>query len=481
MLELIQMIAVFALVLGSMVVIHEFGHFIVAKMFGIRVETFSVGFGKRLWGIKRGDTDYRLSLIPLGGYVKMAGENLDEQITGAPYEFMSKPKWQRFCVAVAGPVMNILTALAIPAIASMIHFEEAAFINQPAVVNAVGLDSAAERAGIKRGDIITRISGIENPTWQDVEQYVGISPDQELQLTVNRSGEMKNVTINLGGRQTKYDRVGEAGLEPFYGQKTRVIARSIIPGQPAEKAGLKDGDQILAVNGRALRLDASPEPLTASDQAFYGQLDLIRFIHTSNGQEVTLTVKRGEETTDLKAAAQQGEDGKWRLGFAPTPEEIDVTVARKGPVEAMVYSYNLNVRILDLTWTAISQIFSGKRSVRSAVMGPVGIFRVTGDAAKQGPMQVLHLTALLSLNLGIFNLLPIPVLDGGLIFMLFLESILGLFGLPLTLRIKERMMQVGFVMLLLLMGFVIFNDIANFIPGRSQQPQKTEQTAAPDK
>src|SRR4029078_3078152 len=145
---------VFVLVLGAMIVIHEFGHFIVAKLFGIRVDVFSVGFGKRLFGIKKGDTDYRLSLIPLGGYVKMAGENLDEQGTGAPYEFQSKPKWQRLCVAVAGPVMNILTAIAIPAILAMIHFESYTYMNNPPVVNAVELGSAAEEAGIARGDLI---------------------------------------------------------------------------------------------------------------------------------------------------------------------------------------------------------------------------------------------------------------------------------------------------------------------------------------
>src|SRR5262250_3225767 len=133
-----------------MVVIHEFGHFIVAKSFGIRVDVFSVGFGKRLWGIKKGDTDYRISLIPLGGYVKMAGENLDEQVTGAPDEFMSKPKWQRFCIAAAGPAMNILTAIAIPAAMAMVNYEIPAYANGPAVIGAVAPGSAAEQAGLQR-------------------------------------------------------------------------------------------------------------------------------------------------------------------------------------------------------------------------------------------------------------------------------------------------------------------------------------------
>jgi regulator of sigma E protease len=476
------MIAVFAAVLGTMVVVHEFGHFIVAKFFGIRVEIFSVGFGKRLWGFKRGDTDYRLSLIPLGGYVKMSGENLDEQVTGAPYEFMSKPKWQRFCVAIAGPVMNILMALAIPAITSMIHYEIAAFTTKPAVVNAISLGSAAESAGLQRGDLIVKINGLENPTWQDVRQYEMIHPDQEIPVVINRDGQIKELKLSPVGQQTEFEKIGYAGLEPYYGSNTKLIVRRVAKGSPAEAAGLKDGDQILAVNGRPVRMDAPPSEATAGEQGFYGQNDVIRYINTINGQEVALTVKRGDETVEIKGTPKlDPADQKWKLGFQPTIEGVDAINTRLGPVAAIKYAYATNMKVLELTWMAISQIFEGKRSARDSVMGPVGIFRVTGEAAEQGFMPVLQLTALLSLNLGIFNLLPIPVLDGGLIFMLGLEALLGLFGLPLSLRIKERMVQVGFVMLLLLMGFVIFNDISRYIPGRSAPPAAEQQTQQSDK
>src|SRR5215470_134271 len=162
---LLYTILPFVIVLGAMVVIHEFGHFIVAKSFGIRVDVFSVGFGKRLWGFKKGDTDYRISLVPLGGYVKMAGENLDEQRTGEPYEFMSKPKWQRFCVAIAGPAMNILTALAIPAVMAMMHHEVPAYLDKPTVVRAVEPNSPAELAGVQPGDLISKIDGKSEPSW----------------------------------------------------------------------------------------------------------------------------------------------------------------------------------------------------------------------------------------------------------------------------------------------------------------------------
>src|SRR5436190_17424731 len=194
------MIVVFVLVLGAMVVIHEFGHFIVAKFFGIRVDVFSVGFGKRLWGVKKGDTDYRVSLIPLGGYVKMAGENLDEQRTGAPYEFMSKPKWQRFCVAVAGPMMNILSALAIPAVMAMMHHEVPAYLNKAPLVMAVEPNSPAERANIQAGDLIVNIDGIDNPTWQDLEDHIAVNPDQDLPVLVKHGDENRRVILHTGSR-----------------------------------------------------------------------------------------------------------------------------------------------------------------------------------------------------------------------------------------------------------------------------------------
>ena len=184
-----------------MIVIHEFGHFIVAKLFGIRVNVFSVGFGKRLTGFKKGDTDYRISLIPLGGYVKMAGENLDEEVTGAPDEFQSKPKWQRLCVAVAGPVMNILTALFIPAVLAMSHYEMPTFVNQPAVVNSVVPDSPAEVAGIRRGDVIEKIDGISNPTWGQVNDEIMLNPGHEVPVVLRRGKESISLNLNVATQE----------------------------------------------------------------------------------------------------------------------------------------------------------------------------------------------------------------------------------------------------------------------------------------
>jgi regulator of sigma E protease len=440
----LQMIIVFVLVLGAMVVIHEFGHFIVAKFFGIRVEVFSVGFGKRLWGVKKGDTDYRVSLVPLGGYVKMAGENLDEQRTGAPDEFMSKPKWQRLCVAVAGPAMNILTALAIPAVMAMMHHEVPAYLDKPAVVKAVEPNSPAEQSGLQPGDLIVKVDGRADPKWRDLEDTVAVNPDQDLPLTVKRDGEVKQIVLHATSRAFDQEKIGYSGLKA---DDERITVRDVASGEPAAAAGLKPGDNIIAVNG------------TRVEQSEYGQMEIISAIRKSADKTLTLTVRRGDGTVDIQATPRLN-DGELRLGFTQTITGREMVNQRLSLVAAVRYSVDENIRIIQLTKTALAQVFVGKRSARDTLTGPVGIAQIVGQAAQEGSGQVIRLTALLSLNLGIFNLLPIPVLDGGLIFMILLESFLGLFGLPLSLRVKERMMQVGLVMLMLLMGFVIFNDIS---------------------
>jgi regulator of sigma E protease len=348
-----------------------------------------------------------------------------------------------------------LTALAIPTALAMMHHEVPAYLEKPAVVKAVEPNSPAERVGLRPGDLIQKIDGRENPKWRDIEDIIAVNPDSTVPLTIKREGEIKHLVLPIEGRPVDQEKIGYAGFKP---EETKVVVREVKPGEPAAEAGLQVGDQIIAANGNRI------------EQSGYGAMEIIRAIRNSGDQPVTLTVKRGNEILDIKATPVSS-DGDLRLGFFQEISGYEMVNQRLSLVDAFKYSVDTNLRILDLTKTALAQVFVGKRSARDTLTGPVGIAQIVGQAAQRGVEPVFELMAILSLNLGIFNLLPIPVLDGGLIFMLLLEAVLGVFGLPLTLRIKERMMQVGFVMLMLLMGFVIFNDISKRIPWRSATPQ----------
>ena len=191
---MISVVAV-AVVLGFMILIHEFGHYAVAKLLGVRVEVFSIGFGKRLLGFRKGDTDYRLSAIPLGGYVKMSGENPMDERTGDPAEFMSHSRWHRFLIAIAGPSMNILLAIFLLTTVYMVHYEYPVFLDKPAVIEGVKRDSPADKAGLRPGDRIVKVDSIDNPTWEQLQPRVWLSPNQPLTVSIQRGNEVLQKTI----------------------------------------------------------------------------------------------------------------------------------------------------------------------------------------------------------------------------------------------------------------------------------------------
>ncbi|MFY9574189.1 MAG: RIP metalloprotease RseP, partial [Blastocatellia bacterium] len=321
-------------------------------------------------------------------------------------------------------------------------------------------NSPAEQAGLQPGDLIIKIEGNENPTWQEVEDSVAVNPDQDLPITIRRGDEVRPVTLHASSRAFDQEKIGYSGLKA---NDERIIVKDVTEGEPAYVAGLRAGDNLIAVNG------------TRIEQSEFGQIDIIRAIRNSSDKPVSITVKRNDETMEIQAIPRQN-DGELRLGFHQEITGRETVNQRLGFTAAIKASINENIRIIQLTKTALAQVFVGKRSARDTLTGPVGIAQIVGQAAQEGSEQVLRLMGILSLNLGIFNLLPIPVLDGGLIFMLALEAFLGLFGLTLSLRIKERMMQVGLVMLMLLMGFVIFNDISRRWL-RSSPPPQMEQPA----
>jgi regulator of sigma E protease len=438
-----------------MIVIHEFGHFIVAKLLGIAVETFSVGFGPRLIGFKLGDTDYRVSAIPLGGYVKFRGENLElmqGKSEGSVDEFLSHPKWKRFLVALAGPVFNLATALMIPTAAILIGFQAPVTDTQQVVIGDVKPGSTAEQAGLRQGDRIISFKGARNPTWASLESDVVTNLGEEIPLTVDRNGQIIEMKLRPRIETRGNETYGVVDIRP---PLTYVGVAQLEKDWPAERAGLQIGDKITAINGA---------PITSWAQ-FKGALQ--------EGREVTLTVQRGQETLTVKSAPQKkGEE--YFLGFTPMFETK--LLKTNSIVAALRYGWDYNIRILKIMGQVFKQIFSGQRSARDSIAGPIGIAEQTASVYKiDGWAGVIKLMGLLSLSLGILNLLPIPVLDGGVILLIFIEGILGLVGLSLTMNFRERFQQVGFVLVLLLMGFVIVNDSARLVERYFSKPPPQEQ------
>ena len=440
----VQGILAFIFILGAAVVLHEFGHFIVAKLLKIRVETFSVGFGPRLLGKKWGHTDYRVSAIPLGGYVKLGGDESNAPLEGAgavdiPREemFNLRPRWQKILVAVAGPVMNVLTALAIPFTAALMYGVP---VTPAPVVSASLPGGAADVAGLKRGDRIVSFNGNENPKWDLIRGDALLSPGQDVPLVVERNGERIPLTIKPTPHTEDGETAGFLDFVPDYGD-VPVIVREVEPNTPAFEAGLQPGDRILAVGGQPVR---SAEQVT-------------QFIRDHKSQPITLKVNRGGQQTEITATARKLSDGRERLGFRPDEE---IPLQRVGLATAAGYAVNSNLEILRLTGKALGQVVTGRRSARNTFSGPIGIYNAAASSVERlGWAGLFGMLGFLSLNLGIFNLLPIPVLDGGAIFLLLIEGGLATVGLKLSMTVRDRIQQVGFVMVILLMVFVITNDV----------------------
>jgi len=435
-----------AVILGFMILIHEFGHYATAKLLGVRVEVFSIGFGKRLLGFRRGDTDYRIAAIPLGGYVKMSGENPMDDRTGDPGEFLSHPRWHRFIIAIAGPAMNILLAIGLLTGVYMVHYEYPAVLDEPAVVGWVLQDTPAQKAGILAGDRIIRVDGIENPTWEQLIPKEALSPNQPLDITIQRGNQTLEKTITpeaFGPNQ-----MGSAGWTPI---EPNFVITELESGMPAEKAGLKIGDKILSVDGTAMPgLEAMVETLKRTKDK------PIEIAVLREGQIKTFTMQ--PILTDSKG---QGEK-RYRVGIASDPMKVTTLPFAAALRRSIQQNKQGSFLILEL----VRKMIQGKISPRS-IEGPIGIGRAAGQAAsKKGWMPLLELTAMISLNLGIFNLLPIPILDGGVILLLFVETVMGR---DISLPIKERIYQAAFVFLVLFAVMVIYNDLAKTLPGIMQR------------
>jgi regulator of sigma E protease len=467
-------ILAFIFILGAAVTLHEFGHFLVAKLFKIRVETFSFGFGPRLFGRKVGTTDYRISLVPLGGYVKLGGDESNAPIEGegasdipANERFDLRPRWQRILVAVAGPVMNVLTALSIPFAGAMFYGVQAP---PPPVVRQVLPGGAAETAGLQPGDRIVVFDGNENPKWRTIADDALLSPGQPIPLEVERNGQRLKLTIKPTPHTEEGETAGFLDFLPDYGN-VPIVVREVVPNSPAAEAGLRVGDRIVAVNG---------EPVKSAEQ-------VTQTIREHKGQPITLRVERDGRPVEITATPRllSPQETRERLGFTPDEE---IPYQRVGVTGAFGTAVDTNYEFIRVTGKALGQLFAGKRSVRNTISGPIGIYRAASTSAiRLGWGGVFSMLGFLSLNLGIFNLLPIPVLDGGAIFLLLVEGLLATVGMKISMTVRERIQQVGFVVVILLMVFVITNDLlktaSNWRGGdnRPAAPSPVPATPAPAK
>ena len=434
-----------AVVLGIMILVHEFGHYAAAKLCGVRVDIFSIGFGKRLVGFRRGGTDYRISALPLGGYVKMAGENPLESRTGAPDEFMSHPRWQRFIIAIAGPAMNILLAIGLLTGVYMVHYEHPVFFDQPAVIGWVLENSPAAKADIQAGDRISRIDGVQNPTWEDVLLKTAVDSNQPIDVSVQRGDQVLDKQIQPEPQSSDPDQYRTIG----WVQDEPITVTELEPTMPAAKAGIQLGDQVVAINGIGVR----------------SLFSVIHYLQQSGNKPVDITVLRNGQELHFQATPVMTDDNgqkRYRLGFQSEPVKVDKLPFAQAFNRSVEDNKKFSVLILNL----VHKMLARQTSIKQ-MEGPIGIARASGQAAREpGWTPLLRLMAGISLNLGIFNLLPIPILDGGMILMLLIE---GVIRRDINTRVKERIYQTAFVFLVLFAVVVIYNDIMKALPGLAQR------------
>ena len=442
--NLAQTLFAFLLVLGALIFIHEFGHFFMAKLFGIRVEVFSLGFGPRLLGWKRGHTDYRVSAFPLGGYVKMLGENPDEggELSGSKEEFLSRSKPVRFAILFMGAGMNLVLAVVLYWVIFVVGLQTLVFLEAPGVVGFVRPASPAATVGLQPGDVLLAFGDRETPSWQEFDIQVKINPNKETTVTILRDGEEMTLPIKVGtppldDERSKYD-MGDIGIEP----QIPILVQTINADSPASRGGMQVGDEIYAVEGQRA-LGSYPELIGL----------LTERVRSRAGQPMVFTVLRDGRQVDLSIVPEEFE-GKGRIQVSWGWEVI---TTRYSPWDALRKSIDTNLQSAGLLFQTLKnmKIFGGTIGTR-AMSGPVDIAKFSGQAFRSGWRSLLTFMAMVSLQLGILNLLPIPVLDGGHIFVLLLEGVLRR---DFSMQIKERMMQVGFLFLITLMGVILSMDI----------------------
>ena len=437
------------LVLGPLIFFHELGHFLLARFFGVGVEKFSLGFGPRIFGKTIGRTDYRLSLIPLGGYVKMVGDEPDAQLPpeDLPYSFTHKPVGQRSLIVVAGPFFNLLLALLI--FVAMIYFVGITSI-RPYIRN-VESGGPAEQAGVMQDDRIVAIDGRPVASWLDINKILEGSQGDSLVLSIDRRGERLDLPVqpraavyqNVYAENVTYFPIGIGGVE-----EPMAVVGDVVAKMPAAEAGLRSGDRIIAINGVPIRFWREMRKIVLESEG-----RLLRFEVRRGGDDLSLEITpRLHKDRDLAGLSSKN----YRIGIT-VPELIppeDKIVIKVGLLDAVRQSIKLTWRITRGFFDFLAKLFQGKVS-RQLVGGPLRIAQMAQQSAERGMMELFFFIAAISLQLAILNLLPIPVLDGGHLLFYGIEALMRK---PVSRRMRETAQQVGLFLLLLLMIFVVYND-----------------------
>jgi regulator of sigma E protease len=438
-----------------MVLVHEFGHFAVAKLCGIRVEVFSIGFGKRLFGFKRGDTDYQIAAFRSAATSKCpATPSLPAKLAKRrddPGDFNAHPRWQRILVALAGPFANFILALGLMTGVSMLHNEVQEYIDGPAVTDYIQPKTAAANTGIRSGDLIVRYDTVENPTWEDVANRSLLNLNQSVAFSFLHNGQRTDTKLLVASKGTPDDfSLDQLGLIPKM-QDTPVQVSSLEANMPAIRAGLQPKDKIEAIDGLHLHSVSALLTYLQDQTGKPVSLTILRPVAQDAAQGATQTLAI-QVTPELAPVPDGTKD--YRLGFVPVQPPVKVERLPLG--KAMAASWQFNKKGSLLIVEVLKRLFTRQVSVKS-LQSPIGIGQQIHQAAQMpGWMPLIGLMSYISLNLGIFNLLPIPILDGGMILFLLIETIMRR---DVNQQIKERVYQVAFVCLLAFFAFVIFNDL----------------------
>ena len=428
----------FVFVLGILVFVHEFGHFIIEKWVGVRVHVFSIGFGPRLFGFRRGDTDYRISALPFGGYVRMAGDNPAEESTGEPDEFNAKSVPERMAILLAGPVMNLICAVLFFAFIYYVGIRQPAYMTEQTVISWVEAGSPADSLGLQPGDAIVAVDKTPVENWRDVLSAMAPVTGNHVALTVRRGDEERMVRFTFSDSMNIRDH-GFWGAYPNW----RYAVLAVNEGSPAEKAGLQVGDEFLEINGEPVHIWGAVQSTIEQNAG-----NPLAFTVLRDGERVTCTI--------IPKLEQEEENQVGRIGIASSETTV---LVKSGLVESLQKGVRDNVAYAGMLFDYLGRVFSGKES-GDQIGSVISIAVVAGDAAKIGWEAMLRLMGILSLQLGILNLLPIPVLDGGNLMILTIE---GISGRPVSMKSRGIAQAVGLVILLGILVFALSNDISRHI------------------